>query len=85
MLYPTEKELAKFDINDFAKILEPAIPLMKKEEQEALLWALDHARYKEDYWFIYQYFLHPEIWRMPMVSIDTFIEDDFYLGKMTKR
>ena len=58
---------------------------MKKEEQEALLWALEHARYKEDYWFIWQYFEHPEMWRMPMVSIDTFIEDNFYLGKMTKQ
>lgn len=57
---------------------------MRIEEQEAIMTALEHCHYKEDYWFLYQYIANPNIWRMPMVGIDSFIEDEFYLGKMTR-
>jgi hypothetical protein len=85
MIYPTELELSRFDVDEFAKILMAQVDLMKNEEQEALMQGLTHCKHKEDYWFLYQYLMHPEIWRMPMVGIDTFIEDNHYLGTMTKQ
>lgn len=83
MIYPTKKQIAAFDEEAFAEYLMLHIDTMKVEEQEAIMTALKHCHYTEDYWFLYQYMQYPNIWRMPMVCIDSFIEDEFYLGKMT--
>ena len=84
MLYPTKKQLDAFDVDEFWRILMSTVDTMRIEEQEAIMTALEHCHYKEDYWFLYQYIANPNIWRMPMVGIDSFIEDEFYLGKMTR-
>jgi len=79
MIYPTAAELRYFDVDDFAKVLMTLIDDMTKNEQETIMQALSHCRVKEDYWFLYQYLDKPHVWKMPMVSIDTFICDDHFL------
>jgi hypothetical protein len=41
--------------------------------------ALKHAVNKTDFFHIYEWLLDPVKWRMPKVSLDTFLDDPHYL------
>lgn len=84
MIYPSKGQLKRVDVVTIRQLLLDNIDKMKREEQEVLLHALERCHNRADYWFLIQYLDAPHIWKMPMVSIDTFINDKHYIGNVTK-
>lgn len=68
-----------FNVEGFMDVLEKEMVNLPKPEQEILLIALDHAKTPTDFQYISDWLLDPIKWRMPKVSVDTFLNDEHYL------
>lgn len=73
-------DTSKLSIEEFHEILEEFVDEMDAHEAELLKLALENARNEKDYEYIYDWLLDPWTWIMPKVSVDTFLDSDYYLG-----
>lgn len=60
--------------------LNAIIPTLPREHQEVLRQALTHVHNDTDIKYVMEWLKNPKKWRMPRVSMDTFLDDPFYLG-----
>lgn len=75
---------ATFEVDDFAQLVAKNISSFKAYEQKIIYEALKICKNKQDFWLLYQYLSEPQKWRYPMVSVDTFLDHDNFLGRSTK-
>jgi len=78
------KNLEQFDENIFIEELMNAVDCFSEQMQLMINEALKHAVNKTDFFHIYEWLYDPVKWRMPKVSLDTFLNDPHYLGKKTR-
>lgn len=76
----TSIDTSKLTIEEFHDIILEFIDDMEPYEAELLKLAIENARNKKDYEHIYERLLDPGTWVMPKVSVDTFLDSDYYLG-----
>lgn len=71
--------MAWFSVESFMSKLKGIIPRLQKQEKELLRAALEHAKNERDFMYIRDWLKEPDVWMMPMVSLDTFLDDPYYL------
>lgn len=64
----------------FYEGLKTIIPKLTPGGREILKESLKHAKNDLDFLHLLDWLKHPTRWRMPKVSVDTFLDDKFYLG-----
>jgi len=73
------KKLAAFDENIFIEELMASESMFSEQMQLMIHEALKHAVNKTDFYHIYEWMNEPTKWKMPKVSLDTFLNDSHYL------
>ena len=79
------KNLKNFDENIFIEELMDSVDTFSEQMQLMINEALKHAVNKVDFYHIYEWLHNPKKWRMPKVSLDTFLNDNHYLGTKTRQ
>lgn len=67
-------------IDQLRELITPLIKHLPVEEKEILREALLIARNSVDYKYIRDWLKNPKKWRMPRVSMDTFLDHEYYLN-----
>lgn len=71
--------MQEFDDGIFLASIEAEIDNMPVDLQKMIYEALKYAKNKIDFYFMYQWLSDMEKWRMPKVSLDTFLDSDHYI------
>lgn len=81
--YEIAKNLANFDENIFIEELMNSVDTFSEQIQLMINEALKYAVNKTDFFHIYEWLQDPIKWRMPKVSVDTFLSHPHYLWSKT--
>ena len=81
--YDIAKNLTKFDENVFIEELMNSVDTFSEPIQLMINEALKYAVNKTDFFHIYEWLQDPIKWRIPKVSLDTFLDHPHYLWTRT--
>ncbi len=68
------------NISKFALGLKTLIPKLPTSQKQALVLALENANNETDFRYIKEWLENPDLWLMPKVSLNTFLDSKYYLG-----